>query len=807
MKKQKHQHILSCFLAVFMLLSIISNPRLSAEDNAEEWYPFYFENELDENSPLNIGKLVLDAPAGKHGFVKAVGDHFEFEDGTPARFWGTNLSMSACFPSKKDAVSIADRLAFFGFNAVRLHHMDFAFEPIGIFKDTSPAYKNKQLKDTQTLSEKQLDRLDYLIYQLKKRGIYVNINLLVSRHFTEADGVPDAKTLGRGAKAVSLFDPKLIELQKKYALDLLTHYNPYTKLKYNKDPVITFVEITNENSLMHYWMQDRLNSDTGPWKNKLSDYYLEALDQLWNSWLEKKHGSVRNIKAVWENPVLPTSPPSSTENILHSDWIAEKHRGAEAKISSSDNTFFINNIKTTKTTWHLQFKNTNFPLVKDQIYKISFWAKSEKNRPLTLIIMKNDAPYDNLGLTKKITLEPDWNDFTFYFRATETYAKSRATFILDNNTTPLFIKDIVLAPTQPLGLQPEERQSSQFTFTRPTYSNLPFYTSQRAKDIKEFYKATQKQCLTDMRSFLKNHCRIKIPITGIGGIRANEDITTLTETDYIDIHGYWDHPSFPNKKWDIQNFRVHNKSISTSPKLGLISAFTEHQSAIKKLLTSNAKPITISEWNHCYPNQYAYETPVLLAHFARKNNWAALFQFDFTHRKNSRLDEKKIKSFFDIYANTQQLILNSVASLIYHKHSETAELEIDTSFYNYVRPGMRILCGNMNGKKIHFKHLVIQTSGIGILGVIDIDENRTILFALSKIRNKDSRWVDNLYSWGNPPAQLEKMSITIKGETDAFSIYPIDRKGKKTKPVRQSGTITIDTNEYQTPVYLLEKSK
>ena len=191
--------------------------------------------------------------AGKHGFTKTIGDHFEFEDGTRARFWGTNLCFSACFPSKKEAKIMAERIAFFGFNAVRLTHLDFFFEPRGIFEDIAPALKDPQAKETGHLSKKQLDRLDYLIYQLKQCGIYVDIILLCSRHFTEADGIVDAEKLGMAAKPVSMFDPKLIKLQKKYAKNLLTHYNPYTKLRYCEDPVIALVEITNENSIIDAW--------------------------------------------------------------------------------------------------------------------------------------------------------------------------------------------------------------------------------------------------------------------------------------------------------------------------------------------------------------------------------------------------------------------------------------------------------------------------------------------------------------------------------------------------------------------------
>ena len=45
-------------------------------------------------------------------------------------------------------------------------------------------------KDRQHISTAQLDKLDYLVAQLKKQGVYVNLNLHVSRQFSEADGFP-----------------------------------------------------------------------------------------------------------------------------------------------------------------------------------------------------------------------------------------------------------------------------------------------------------------------------------------------------------------------------------------------------------------------------------------------------------------------------------------------------------------------------------------------------------------------------------------------------------------------------------------
>ena len=66
-----------------------------------DWFPFHPSGKV---LPSAIGmEDWLDKPAGKHGGVRMAGDHFEFADGTPVKFWGVNLSYGGgCAPAKKD---------------------------------------------------------------------------------------------------------------------------------------------------------------------------------------------------------------------------------------------------------------------------------------------------------------------------------------------------------------------------------------------------------------------------------------------------------------------------------------------------------------------------------------------------------------------------------------------------------------------------------------------------------------------------------------------------------------------------------
>ena len=50
-------------------------------------------------SVINVGQWLFDAPAGKHGYVQPTADgSLQFADGTPARFWGDDTLLWRDFP-------------------------------------------------------------------------------------------------------------------------------------------------------------------------------------------------------------------------------------------------------------------------------------------------------------------------------------------------------------------------------------------------------------------------------------------------------------------------------------------------------------------------------------------------------------------------------------------------------------------------------------------------------------------------------------------------------------------------------------
>ena len=265
------------FIVAIALLAGGACISLPAQQSQKGLVPFAMDHwgAAQAPSPVDVSFL-LDAPAGKHGFIQVKDGHLATRDGRRIRFWGVDITEwsrgSRKIPSKKDAAFWAATLARFGINAVRLQRLDTE-APRGLIKSG--------VDNTRSFDPEQLDREDYFIAQLEKRGIYVDIDLMVARSFREGDGVKDAELVGRGAKGTSLYDPRQIDLQKEYARELLCHLNPYTKLKYIDDPGVAIIEINNENQLYVGF-------------HAPSPYYEAELASQYNRWLAA-HADAKQI--------------------------------------------------------------------------------------------------------------------------------------------------------------------------------------------------------------------------------------------------------------------------------------------------------------------------------------------------------------------------------------------------------------------------------------------------------------------------------------------------------------------------------
>jgi hypothetical protein len=241
-----------------------------------------FPMELKDTGGLADVSFLLEKPAGKNGFIGVKDGHFVKPNGERFRVWGINMAGASATPSKEEASTIAAHLARFGLNCIRFHFLD-RLSPGGLIDNSR--------NDTRALDPAQLDRFDFFISELKKHGIYTNLNLNVGRTYKAGDGVRDYELFGFG-KGMTYFDERLLMLQKEYAKQLLTHYNPYTKAEYRNEPSVLMIEFVNENSLVESWVSNRLlgkqtRKNPGTWAD-IPASYAEDLTKKYNAWLERK---------------------------------------------------------------------------------------------------------------------------------------------------------------------------------------------------------------------------------------------------------------------------------------------------------------------------------------------------------------------------------------------------------------------------------------------------------------------------------------------------------------------------------------
>lgn len=594
-------------------------------------------------------------PAGTNGKIVARDGHFvEGKTGKRVRFLGVNFAANAAFPEHGDAEKVAGRLAKMGVNIVRFHHMDNHWgNPRGtIWDDAFP--------DQQHISASQLDKLDYLIAQLKKQGIYSNLNLHVSREFSEADGFPaSVKTLGY-AKRVDNFDRRMILLQKNYARDLLAHVNPYTKLSLAADPCVAVVEINNENSLVgDPWAT--LGADL----DNLPEPFRGELVGFWNGWLAKKYATDAKVKTAWLAGVTPPGPNLLTRR---SQWTLEHQGTAQAasetsyspdvipgmKVASVPNVK-VNVTHTDGTNWHVQAHQTGLDFKDGGTYTVSFRAKADKPRAMGINAGLDQADWHSVGLSVNTDLTTDWKTFRYSFAAHDTVPHhNRVAFQLGDSVGTVEIAGLKIAPgAAGAGLAAGQTLAKK-NIGIPVSATKP----QRA-DWLAFLADTERRYADEMRGYLKTTLKVQANVIdsqiswgGLTGLNREANM------EFADNHAYWQHPNFPHKAWDAQDWTIGNTSM--------VSALANGGGTLRELAQNRVagKPYSVSEYNHPAPSDFQAEMMPIFATFAAVQDWDMIYAFDYGDYGAGAANDK-IQGYFGVGSNPAKMAFFPAAALIF----------------------------------------------------------------------------------------------------------------------------------------------
>ncbi len=602
--------------AVALGTSLVPAAAAPAQETGPEpppLFPFVLPWDDASKGPTDASAW-LDRPAGTLGPVSVRDGHL-VTGPKRLRLLGVNLCFGANFPTHADAEKVAARLAKFGANAVRFHHMDMQPAPGGLLSD-----------DVRTLDPGALDRLDFLIARLKDHGIYADLNLHVSRTYP---GLPTRDGMPSFHKGVDNFDPTAIRLQRDYARNLLTHVNPYTKARYADEPAVALVEINNENGLIHEWWTGQLDA--------MPDPFAGELTRQWNLWLAARYPDDPALRKAWG----ATSEPLGPEMLTNGDfsrgldhWSVERHEGAEAgtKIVRSALQLIVR--KTGREGWHVQFSQPGLAFAADRPYTLTFRARADTPRRLNVNAKQAHDPWNSLW-SSEADVTTAWQTFRFVFRPDAGDRNARVGLSnLAAQAGLVEFADFSLRPGGVLGLEPGETLGKITTVPRSGYSGR---TPEAQRDWIQFLWDVEDRYWSGMARYLKDDLKVRAPV--VGTQMGWSPAPIQAKLDVIDAHAYWQHPQFPGRSWDAAHWTVGNQPMAGRPDGGTLPGL-----ALSRIA---GKPFICTEYNHPAPNSYASETLPLIAAFAAMQDWDGVFVFAYSHREND-WGPGKITSFFDI---------------------------------------------------------------------------------------------------------------------------------------------------------------
>ena len=626
----QHTKVLAAFIAAVLTVGT------TFADESNALFPFVIEKGAPNNI-TNVQTWSGAAPvAGANGFIFDQSGDFTTKKGQ-TRLLGTNFCFGASFTTKEKAERVADTLSRFGVGVVRLHHMDS--RDIWI-------YDKEHSCVTTEIDPEKLDRLDYVIYCLKQKGIYVNINLHVSRKFTDRDGFVDADKLPSQDKGVDNFDRKMIEYQKKYAKELLQHVNPYTGLSYVDDPCVAVVEINNENSVVASWSWGQLDN--------IPEYYEKELQELWNKWLVDKYGTTEKLREAWACKSIPFGENMIDRGFVEGfqfkdGWTLEQDGNTKCKFSIEsaretgiDSAALLFQVEQPgDVSWRPQFAFNKLKVEKDEPYLVSFKLRSKNKTEFGVGVGQAHGPWSTLGLGLRITGQENWTTVELPFLALANDDKVRLSFSGFKAGAEIELADVSIRHGGEVELS-EKFKLEDGAVPVPKKKSPTLQGPHAKADFSDFLHDLENGYWQEMYKYVKS-LGVKSLVTGTQlqyGFWYNQG-----RLDYCDIHAYWNHPDFPRRSWDSNDWTIKNTCLANSPANGTLANLAS--------LRVLGKPFTCSEYDHPYPNEYCAEGNVMLAAVAAFQDWSATFQFAWSH--GDEFERQAASPFFDECSQTVKI--------------------------------------------------------------------------------------------------------------------------------------------------------
>lgn len=821
-------------LSALAALFCISSPQLAGPDSS--WFPFVIPWDGIASGSAPDVSFLNSKPAGKNGYIKVKNGKFvETSTGKPVRFVGVNITARQAFPTHSEAEKVAKRLAQLGVNIVRFHHIQQTWDPDGmVWKKDKPNIE---------ADPAQLDKLDYFVAQLKKNGIYINMNLQTTRTYQPEQGFPESvKNIPFGfCKRIDKMNPKMIALQKRYAEELLGRVNPYTKLAYRDDPALAMVEINNENSLVG----DPWDGGLGKGLEALPEPFKGDVVALWNKWLAGQYKNDAELTKSWMQGIPETGPLMTTKK---TQWSWENQSGGDVKFTVEEqNGPGAQTLKASINSnpgpdWHVQAHVTGLDFKPDTYYTVKFKVKSDRYRSIATNAMIDQDDWHNIGMSTTVGITDHETEQVVSFKTKNTVANhGRISFVLGATTGTVWILDLqVFSGVQGAGLKPGESLAKNNI-------GIPLSgTDKQMRDWVAFLASAEKSYTEDMHQHLVKMMKLKANIIDTqiswGGLSGpyREQVS-----EYADNHAYWEHPAFPGQSWDSNNWYI--------PNTPMVDDMAKQGGTLLYMAATRIwdKPYTVSEYNHPAPNDYQAEMMPEVLSFAAVQDWDAVFGFDYGTTLEGQPNDS-IQGYFALGTNPAKMAFYPSAAVFYRlglvpaaKGAEVLTLKNGPDFPatmatdlwlkrgplpnwmttrvgltfgkpistpNKVATGVSLkpngnhtdwiidtpaakgIVGFVGGRSIGFSGLNMNFSafanGFATVTLVSLDQKalatstRSLLTIASRVENKDMGWDEKRRTlgtkWGKGPVQVQPVICAVLIKVDGpRQVYALKPDGSR----------------------------
>jgi Carbohydrate binding domain len=127
-------------------------------------------------------------------------------------------------------------------------------------------------------------------------------------------------------------------------------------------------------------------------------------------------------------------------------WRFEQHEQAKGTIKADGDAILLECTAPDGEAWHVQAVQAGLPLKEGKEYVLSYKAKAEPARTISINAMIDKEDWHTIGLAEEVELTADWKDYSSTFKAegVDGGGKNRISVIAGGDKGKVWLKDMTL---------------------------------------------------------------------------------------------------------------------------------------------------------------------------------------------------------------------------------------------------------------------------------------------------------------------------------------------------------------------------